>query len=56
MQSQTLQISEPLARKIIALREELEGFKEPKDLLQLTELTDLDWGKWKEEGIIIKID
>ena len=51
-----LQISESLARKIIALREELEGFKEPKDLLQLTELTDLDWGEWEKEGIMIKID
>ena len=38
-----LQISEPLARKIITLREELGGFKEPKDLLQLPELTNLDW-------------
>jgi len=27
-----LQISKPLARKIIALRDELEGFKEPIDL------------------------
>ena len=51
-----LQISESLARKIIALREELEGFKEPKDPLQLTELTDLDWGEWEKEGIMIKID
>ena len=48
-----LQISEPLARKIITLREELGGFKEPKDLLQLPELTNLEWEEWKEEGIII---
>jgi len=27
-----LQISEPLAQKVIVLREELEGFKEPQDL------------------------
>lgn len=27
-----LQISEPLAQKIIALREELGGFKKPRDL------------------------
>lgn len=52
-----LKINEPLARKIIAfpfmsfprmresiiLREELGGFKEPKDLLQLSELTNLEW-------------
>lgn len=51
-----LKISEPLARKIITLREELGGFKEPKDLLQLPELTSLDWREWTEEGIMIKID
>ena len=48
-----LQISKPLARKIIALREELGGFKEPQDLLQLPEITTLDWEEWKEQGIII---
>ncbi len=48
-----LQISEPLARKIIALREDLGGYKEPKDLLQLSELTNLDWEEWEEQGIII---
>jgi len=38
-----LQISEPLARKIITLREELEGFKEPQALTQLLEITNLEW-------------
>ena len=52
----TLQITEPLARKIIALREELGGFKDPKDLLQLPELTNLDWEEWKEEGIIFILE
>ena len=51
-----LQISEPLAQKIIALREELEGFKEPKDLTQLPEITNLDWKEWMEQGIIISIE
>ena len=51
-----LQISEPLARKIIALREELEGFKVPKDLTQLPEITNLEWEEWKEEGIIITVN
>ena len=51
-----LKISEPLARKIITLREELGGFKEPKDLLQFTEITDLDWEEWKEQGIIINTE
>lgn len=48
-----LQISEPLTQKIIDLREELGGFKEPKDLTQLPELTNLEWEEWKEQGIAI---
>jgi len=51
-----LQTSEPLAQKIIALREELGGFKDPKDLTQLPEVTNLEWVEWKEQGIIINID
>jgi DNA uptake protein ComE-like DNA-binding protein len=43
-----LQISQPLVQKIITLREELGGFKESKDLLQLPEVTNLDWREWKE--------
>jgi len=64
-----LQISEPLAQKMITLpfmsfprtresiilREELVGFKEPKDLIQLPELTNLEWREWEEEGITITI-
>lgn len=48
-----LQISEPLAQKIITLRDELGGFKEPQELTQLPEITNLEWEKWEEEGIII---
>ena len=51
-----LQITEPLAWKIIALSEELEGFKDPQDLLQFTELTDLEWEEWKEQGTIITVN
>lgn len=51
-----LQISSPLARKIIALREELGEFKDPQDLTQLPEITTLEWKEWKEERIIINID
>ena len=48
-----LQISEPLAQKIIVLREsQCGGFKEPKDILQLPELTNLEWKEWEEEGMI----
>jgi len=51
-----LQISEPLARKIIALREELGGFKDPKDLTQILEITNLEWEEWEEQGIIITVN
>src|SRR5665648_26450 len=52
-----LQISQPLAQKIITLRDSLSGgFKDPQDLLQLSELTNLDLLEWREEGIIITID
>ena len=51
-----LQIREPLAQKIIALREELVGFKEPQDLTRLPEITNLEWEEWKEQRIIITIN
>ena len=38
-----LKTSEPLAQKIITLRKELGGFKEPLGLTQLPELTNLNW-------------
>ena len=52
-----LQISHPLARKIITLRDSLSGgFKDPQDLLQLSELTNLEWEEWKEQRIIITVE
>jgi hypothetical protein len=51
-----LQISEPLAQKIIALREELGGFKNLQNITQLLEITNLEWEEWKEEGIKINIE
>ena len=51
-----LKINELLARNIISLRDSLSGeFKEPKDLLQLSELTNLDWQEWEKEGIIFSV-
>ena len=51
-----LHVSEPLSQKIITLSDLLSGgFKEPKDLLQLPELTNLEWEEWEEEGITIII-
>jgi hypothetical protein len=51
-----LQISGPLARKIIALRDELKGFKDPQDLAKLSEIANLEWEEWEERGIIITVD
>jgi len=51
-----LNISEPLAQKIINLRNELDGFKELKNLLQIPELTNIDLREWEEEGIIIIVE
>jgi hypothetical protein len=42
--------------KIITIRDELRGFKEPQDLTQLPEITNLEWEKWKEQRIIIIIN
>jgi len=38
------------------LREELRGFKDPKDFTQLSEITNLEWEEWEEQGIVINID
>ena len=65
-----LQRSEPLAQKIIAfpfmsfprtresiiLRDDLGGFKDPQDLTQLPEITNLEWQEWEEQGIIFNIE
>ena len=52
-----LEISEPLARKIINLRESQCGeFENPRDLLQLSKLISLDFCEREEVGIIINIE
>jgi hypothetical protein len=48
-----LKISEPLAQKITILRNKLNGFKEPKNILQISELTNLDLREWEEERIVV---
>ena len=47
-----LNISEPLAQKIINLRNELDGFKELKNLLKIPELTNIDLREWEGERIL----
>ena len=46
----------PPAREIITLRDELGGFKELQALIQLPEITNLEWKEWEEEGIVIIVD
>jgi len=53
---QVLQINKPLIQKIIILKEDLGGFKEPKDLIKLPKIANLEWEEWKEEGIVIIVD
>ena len=50
-----LQISEPLAQKIIALKDDLGGFKDPQELTQIPEITNLEWKEWIQEGIVITV-
>jgi len=40
--------SEPLAQKVIALREELGGFKDLQTLTQLPEITSTDCKEWEK--------
>ncbi len=49
-------MSFPSRRESIILRDELRGFKDPEDLLQLPEITNLDWEEWKEQGITIIVE
>jgi len=51
-----LNISEPLAQKIINLRNEMDCFKKSKDLFRIPELTNIDLREWEEEGIVIGIN
>jgi len=46
-------MSFPRRRESIILSDELRGFKDPQDLLQLLELTNLEWEEWIQEGITI---
>jgi len=51
-----LKISESLSKKIINLRNELNCLKEPKDLLKIPELTNIDLREWEEEGIVVTVE
>jgi len=44
---QYLAIKQTPCPENIALRKELGGFKDPQDLTQLPEITNLKWEEWK---------
>ena len=45
-------ISKLLAQKIINLKNEMNCFKEPDDLLQIPEFTNIDLREWEEKCIV----
>ena len=49
-------MSFPRRRESIILRDELNEFKDPQDLLQLPELTNLEWEEWIQRGIKIIVE
>jgi len=49
-------MSFPRKRESIILSDELRGFKDPQDLTQLPEITNLEWEEWKEQGITIIVE
>jgi len=51
-----LKISRPLVQKIINLKNELDCVKDPKDLLKIPELTNIDLREWVEEEIVITVE
>ena len=51
-----LKINKLPAIKITTLRNDTGEFKEPQDLAQLPEISNLEWKEWKEHEIIISVD
>ena len=52
---QILGVSEHTAKRIIELRYDMGGFKNPKDITKLIEIGTIEWEEWIEEGIIITV-
>lgn len=53
---QILGVSEHTAKRIIELRYDMGGFKDPKDITKLIEIGTIEWEEWIEEGIIITVE
>ena len=50
-----LEISEHTAIRVINRRSDMNGFKNPKDIMLLIEIGKIEWGEWIKKGIVIII-
>ena len=50
-----LEISEHTAMRVIERRNKMNGFKNPRDITFLFEIGTIEWEKWIERGIVIKV-
>jgi len=50
-----LDISENTAKRVINRRSDMNGFKNPKDIMLLIEIGKIEWGEWIKKGIVIVI-
>jgi len=50
-----LDISENTAIRVINRRSDMNGFKNPKDIMLLIEIGKIEWGEWIKKGIVIVI-
>jgi len=48
-----LEISENTAIRVINRKNDMNGFKNPKDIMLLIEIGKIEWGEWIERGIVI---
>ena len=50
-----LEISENTAIRVINRRSDMNGFKNPKDIMLLIDIGKIEWGEWIKRGIVIVI-
>ena len=50
-----LDVSENTAKRVINRRSDMNGFKNPKDIMLLIEIGKIEWGEWIKKGIVIVI-
>lgn len=50
-----LEISENTAIRVINRRSDMNGFKNPKDIMLLIEIGKIEWGEWIKRGVVIVV-